>query len=368
MIEQLASALYTFASHGSGWILLEIKNLFVKFLSFSPIQGRSFIALPSNLRNCQSLINIRNTVDENCFFYCFTAAYHLHTDEPLIHTSSWRCKTSSDTYNPSINPLAKKHLGEFPTPMPFNQIDRFEKLNEVQVNVFRFEEKDLVPLRVSKYDSDFVMDLLLLSEGGTHHYVLITDLKHFANFVKNKQSRSKDEICRNCFHVCSSLESLKNHKVNCYENEAARIVLPDEKKKLHQFKSTRATWFVPLVVYFDTEALLVPMHTCSPAPNASGQMKLEKHVPCGYAFLIVEHGNDKVLWYRIKREPTCLEDFIQELEKWPKTFTTGNRVIDSLEVNHQYQKNLSMSAGFAINLLKKTKKKFWTTAIIVVTF
>ena len=117
------------------------------------------------------------------------------------------------------------------------------------------------------------------------------------------------------FHVCSSLESLKSHKVNCYENEAARKVLPDERKKFHQFKSTRATWFVPLVVYFETEALLVPMHTCSPAPNASGQMKLEKHVPCGYAFVIVEHGNDKVLWYRIKREPNCLEDFIQELEK-----------------------------------------------------
>ena len=135
---------------------------------------------------------------------------------------------------------------------------------------------------------------------------------------KNKQSRSRDEICRNCFHVCSSLESLKNHKVNCYENEAARIVLPDEKKKLHQSKSTRATWFVPLVVYFDTEALLVPMHSCSPARNASGQMKLEKHVSCGYAFVFVEHGNDKVLWYRIKREPNRLEDFIQELENIAK--------------------------------------------------
>ena len=234
--------------------------MFVKFVSSSPRKGRSFIALPSNLRNCQSLINIRNTVDENCFFFCFTAAYHLHTDEPLIQTSSWQCKRSSDTYNPSINQLAKKHLGEFATPMPFNQIDRFEKLNEVQVNVFRFEEKDLVPLRVSKYDRDFVRDLLLLSEGRTHHYVLITDLKHFPNFVKNKQSRSRDEKCKNCFHVCSSLESLKNHKVNCYENEAARIVLPDERKKLHQFKSTRATWFVPLAVYFDTERFLVPMH------------------------------------------------------------------------------------------------------------
>ena len=67
------------------------------------------------------------------------------------------------------------------------------------------------------------------------------------------KSSSRDEICRNCFHGCSSLDR-KNHEVNCYENEAARIVSPEEKKKLHQFKSTRATRFVPLVKYFDTEA------------------------------------------------------------------------------------------------------------------
>ena len=39
---------------------------------------------------------------------------------------------------------------------------------------------------------------------------------------------------------------------------------------------------------------------------------------CGYAFVIVEHENDRVLWYGIKREPNCLEDFIQELEKIAK--------------------------------------------------
>ena len=142
-------------------------------------------------------------------------------------------------------------------------------------------------------------------------------MKHFAKFVKNKQIRSRDEICKNLY-VCSSLESLQNHKVICLENEAAKIVIPNERKKLHQFKSTRATWFVPLVVYFDTEALLMPMHTCSPATNASVQMKLEKNVPCGYAFVIIEHGIDKVLWYRIKRKPNCLEDFIQQLEEIAK--------------------------------------------------
>ena len=129
-----------------------MKSLIVKFTSsFSQKQNRSYIALHSNLRNCQSLINIRNIDDKNCFFYCYTAAYHLYTEKRLIETSSWRCKTSSDTYNPSINPIAKEPLGGFSMPMPFGQNDRFEKLNEVQVHVFRFEKKDLVPFRVSKF-------------------------------------------------------------------------------------------------------------------------------------------------------------------------------------------------------------------------
>ena len=61
--------------------------------------------------------------------------------EPLIETISWQCNTRPDTYNPNITPLVKKHLGEFAMPLPFNQIDRSEKLNEVQVKIFRFGKK-----------------------------------------------------------------------------------------------------------------------------------------------------------------------------------------------------------------------------------
>ena len=67
--------------------------------------------------------------------------------------------------------------------------------------------------------------------------------------------------------------------------------------------------------YLDTEALLVPLSTCAPSHNVSSQSKLEKHVPCGFAFVIVKHGNDKVLSYRIKRGPDCLDDLIKEQEK-----------------------------------------------------
>ena len=41
----------------------------------------------------------------------------------------------------------------------------------------------------------------------------------------------------------------------------------------------------------------------------------KKHVPSGYAFIIVEHEKDEVLSWRIKRERNCLEDFIKELER-----------------------------------------------------
>ena len=102
-------------------------------------------------------------------------------------TSSWRCKTNPGTYNPTYNPLAKKDAGNLRMPMSFHELEQFEKLNKVQVNVFILEKKDVLPLRVSKFPSDFIMDLLLLSDGGSHHYVLITDLKHFVNFLKNKQ-------------------------------------------------------------------------------------------------------------------------------------------------------------------------------------
>ena len=86
-------------------------------------------------------------------------------------------------------------------------------------------------------------------------------------------------------------------------------------KKLQQFKSTKITWYVPLVIYFDTEAVLVPIHTSASAPNASGHMKLKKHISSGYAFIIAGHGNDKVLPFKMKREDGCLDDFIKELKK-----------------------------------------------------
>ena len=54
---------------------------------------------------------------------------------------------------------------------------RFEKLNDCKINVFRYTEKQLVPLRVTRQKEDGLeMDLLLVDDGQECHYVLILDL------------------------------------------------------------------------------------------------------------------------------------------------------------------------------------------------
>ena len=68
-------------------------------------------------------------------------------------------------------------------PMGFEDFRDFEKLNDVQVNVFGYKNGQLFPLKISSYESEFVMDLFLLYDHDHHHYVLITHLeKSFATY------------------------------------------------------------------------------------------------------------------------------------------------------------------------------------------
>ena len=76
-VDELLNALFTFTASGSVWILEKIVDLDVKFATFNPIRGSSFLPTPPELDASRLLLNIRNRQDHNCFLYCFTAACHL---------------------------------------------------------------------------------------------------------------------------------------------------------------------------------------------------------------------------------------------------------------------------------------------------
>ena len=134
MVEKMMAVLSTFASSGSGWVVEKIIKLDVKFARYRPIRGSSYLALPHKLANCLGLPNIRNHDDANCFNYCFGAAYHAHHGLSLdrddrnyhIHKKSLATYQQQNIHQP---------VGEFEMPMGFEQMEAFETLNDVAINV-----------------------------------------------------------------------------------------------------------------------------------------------------------------------------------------------------------------------------------------
>ena len=167
MVDKMLTVLATFASSGSGWILEKFINLDVKFARYRPVNGFSYLPLPVKIANCRGLLNIRNHNDQNCFKYCYIAAYHLHNNISLERygRNSNTERTSPDKYS-----NLEKPLGDFEMSMGFDDVKECEPLNNVQVNVFGYEKGQLYPLRVSNYESSFVMDLLLLYECITTYF------------------------------------------------------------------------------------------------------------------------------------------------------------------------------------------------------
>ena len=91
--------------------------------------------------------------------------------------------------------------------------------------MFRFfsrcNENNLLPLRVSKYQSIFVMNLLLLNNMGIHHYVVIKNRNKLVSKIQKRKLRNM--LCRNCFHRCSSEDRLERHQLFCMRNEPAIV-------------------------------------------------------------------------------------------------------------------------------------------------
>ena len=52
---------------GSNWRFVKVKRLEIHFVDFSPLQGSSWIPLPSKLASKKAIINPKNE-DDKCFF------------------------------------------------------------------------------------------------------------------------------------------------------------------------------------------------------------------------------------------------------------------------------------------------------------
>ena len=231
-------------SEGSGWTIQSVENHYINVVKYEPMKGSSYIKLPNELRNsAKGLINMKNE-DNECFRWCHIRHNKLNPQDK----DPQRIKKSDKAFIQNLN-----YSGiEFP--VTTKQYNKIEKNNEININVFGYEEKQKYPIYVSKEKYEDCMNLLLITENENKHYVLIKDFNKFMyNQTKHKERK---HFCMHCLQCFSSERVLTDHKENCIQvNGTQAIKMPDKNNNILKFNNFHKQLPVPFVIYADFEAI-----------------------------------------------------------------------------------------------------------------
>ena len=176
--------------------------------------------------------------------------------------------------------------------MTTKQYNKIEKQNEININVFGYENKQKYPIHVSKEKYEDCMNLLLITENENKHYVLIKDFNKFMYDTTKHESRK--HFCMHCLQCFSSERVLTAHKENCFQvNGAQAIKMPDKNNNILKFNNPHRQLPVPFVIYADFEAITEKIHGCQPNDDKSYTEAYQKHTDCGYGYKVVCCYDDK---------------------------------------------------------------------------
>ncbi|CAG2232690.1 unnamed protein product [Mytilus edulis] len=143
--QKMNASLEEFIHKGSDWVVKKIISLEVNTVKYSPIAGSSYMELPTNLRFSGGLVNVKNE-DHKCFLWSILAGLHPAQRNPnqVLHYRK---------YEHSMD------LTGIDFPVSLSKVEKFEKQNDLSINVFGCEDGVVFPLYLSKMDNGYIKKL-----------------------------------------------------------------------------------------------------------------------------------------------------------------------------------------------------------------
>ncbi|XP_053209837.1 uncharacterized protein LOC128393666 [Panonychus citri] len=290
-IENLELVVDQFTQRGSGWVLQTVKMLEIRVGKLKENSGGcSSVKLPLNL------IRKRSLVSPVCKSHCFKWAVLIALHPQATHRQRVsKYKKFEKWYKfRDIDPIT-----------PFSQINRFEKRNNVSINVYTLtlcKKPKVVPLKINKDRKTSHINLFLFND----HYFHITN---FNGFMMNNKSWERF-FCYSCLSGFRDQSSLTRHESFCGDNSAQRTILPGTENVPKTCEFTRAEKSIsyPYVIYADFEALVIK------SENALGASTFEyqKHEACSFGWVVVD-WTGKILFNKFYRGDDAAENFIRSL-------------------------------------------------------
>ena len=191
----------------SGWMIDKINSMKIRFRKIGELNGSSYVK--RRLRS-SVLTNIKKS-NKFCFNWSKLGKLHLCENDHPNRVSNYR---------QYFNELNNGGF-DFTNGFKCSDVHKFEKLNKLSINIFElnfYQDKNkwkhnLIPIEVSKNESDRVIDLLIYK----NHYALIKKLNIFLG------DHNKNFSCRRCLNSYTSENMLMLHKTKCESNDICTI-------------------------------------------------------------------------------------------------------------------------------------------------
>ena len=277
---------------GSGWVFSKILYFEIRTAPYDPLAGSSYIDLPPYLKNKKAIINVKNE-DQQCFKWALLSALHP-VDRDAERVSKYK------QYDNELN------FEGIQFPVDVKKIPKFERQNNISVNLVGYSDNKMSILHSSKKKYDKSIDLIIINEDEKNHYCWI---KSYSRFM-GAADRHRTYWCRNCHAHFYSEEKLEIHKQLCYDNKEAIIEIP--KEKTIKFKNVQFTEYVPYVIYADFESTLYKINTCIPNPHNPYTVETQSHVPNSFCYAVVYEG--RIVRQKLYRGDDAAKVFVKDME------------------------------------------------------
>ena len=161
--DQMLKKFYEFVEMGSQWKLHEIVNLGINATAYQPLRGRSYIELSPKLANTKSIINMKND-DDQCFKWSVTRALN-----PV--------EKNAERVSKILRLQAEKYIWPMEFPVKLDDIQKFEKANNISINVYgtsssrakalqgQAQELFVLPLHITAKVYNKHVNLMFLDNG-----------------------------------------------------------------------------------------------------------------------------------------------------------------------------------------------------------
>ena len=338
--EKITADMEAFILNGSDWRFNAFKRFFIKAIRYQAFNGASYIELPEWVKNKKAVINIKNN-DNKCFMYSVLCGLHLDD----IKKDHQRVTKYKDYEN-------ELKFDDIEFPVSIDDIEKFEKLNQISINVFilndKFDKDDALSQHFEGVyfhkikNEKKPINLLLIEDDDKSHYCFIKNLR---GFVRN-DNRENLVVCDECLRAFRLNSAYDNHKKlnKCQVLEANVKVLPNPNKPsprtnkidsechLSKFKNSQKQLKVPFVIYADGESILNKVEKKEGMNTQVYQSHQVYNLGCKFVSEFPDILNDE---YKEFTGEDCMIDFLNYV------FKMQDKVLEIVASENQIPMNLT---------------------------